>query len=196
MTVLAAHKWPTNGHLIADVAQLYDLSGHVVDVTFGRGTFWTIHQPRLLITSDLDPETLADYHYDFRSLPWADGSCPVVVFDPPYKLNGTPALSDFDKRYGIDQPASWQERIQLIHDGVVECARVASDLLLVKCQDQVVSGKVRWQTLMVTGELWARGWELIDRFDMLGGYRPQPRDRRQVHAHGRPSTLLVFGPRS
>ena len=194
MTVLAAHDWPTNGHLIADVAALYDFGDHVLDATYGRGNFWTTHRPAGLVTNDLNPESAAEHHHDFRHLPWDDNKFNTVVFDPPYKLNGTPALGEFDGRYGIDQPTSWRDRLQLIHDGSVECARVASDLLLIKCQDQVVSGKIRWQTLMLTGEMWAAGWELIDRFDMLGGYRPQPEGRRQVHAHGRPSTLLVFGP--
>ena len=192
MSVLAADAWATNGDLIADVDRLYPFGDRVLDATYGRGRFWTQVQPNMLVSNDLNPDLDVDHHYDFRSLPWREGEFPVVVFDPPYKLNGTPSLGDFDDRYGIGESVRWQDRMKLISDGAVECGRVASERLLVKCQDQVVSGKVRWQSLMVIGDLWAAGWELVDRFDMLGGGRPQPAGRRQVHAHGRPSSLLVF----
>lgn len=189
----AIHAWPTNGHLIADVARLHDLGSSILDATYGRGGFWTEHRPKGLVSNDIDAMTYADHHYDFRSLFWPDQTFDTVVFDPPYKLSGTPALGDFDGRYGLNVPSRWQDRMALIRDGARECARVARSLLLVKCQDQVVSGRVRWQTLMVANDLSERGWDLIDRFDMLGGSMPQPHGRRQAHARGRGSTLLVFG---
>jgi hypothetical protein len=51
---------------------------------------------------------------------------------------------------------------------------------------------VRWLTLDCADHARSVGLELVDRFDMLSGGRSQPPGRRQVHAHGRPSTLLVF----
>lgn len=192
MTVRAVHRWPSNAHLIADVVKLHHPGGYVLDATYGRGGWWKQWRPLQLVTNDLNRETAAQFHYDFRDLPWDDEEFYAVAFDPPYKLNGTPALGDFDDRYGIGQPTSWQDRMEAIAVGARECARVASTLLYVKCQDQVVGGRIRWQTLMVANELAMYGWLLVDRFDMLGGGRPQPPGRRQIHAHGRPSTLLVF----
>ena len=189
--VPAIHAWPTNGDLIADVAKLYDFGESVLDATYGRGRFWIKYRPPALVTNDLDPDAEADNHYDFRRLPWPNQSFDTVVFDPPYKLSGTPALGDFDDRYGLSRPQRWQDRMEMIADGAWECARVAKNLLLVKCQDQVVAGKVRWQTLTVI-EAVAPVMELVDRFDMLGGSRPQPGNRPQRHARGRGSTLLVF----
>jgi len=191
--VPAVHNWPTNGDLIADVAKLYlQDTCEVFDATYGRGLWWTKWQPRRLITNDLNPDSPAQYHEDFTFLPWDDNSFDAVAYDPPYKLNGKPVLGEFDDRYGVGQYTKWQNRMGLIIDGFRECARVSYGTLLVKCQDQVVSGKVRWQTYELMREAEDIGLKLEDRFDMLGGSRPQPPGRRQIHARGRGSTLLVF----
>jgi hypothetical protein len=191
--VLAVHDWATNGALIADVATLH--LGDVrtmLDATYGRGRWWTEWQPPKLYTNDL--HTDAEFSYDFRRMPFRDGEFDAVAYDPPYKLNGTPALGDFDDAYGIGQPTDWRDRMTLIFDGLEECLRIASMVVLVKCQDQVCSGRIRWQTVEVTNRAAGLGWRLVDRFDMLGGSRSQPGGRRQVHARNRPSTLLVFRP--
>lgn len=190
--VLAVNDWPTNAALIADVAKLYlDPADVILDATYGRGRWWSEWRPDVLITNDRFTE--ADYAFDFRQMDFEDDHFDVVAFDPPYKFNGTPALGDFDNAYGIDQPATWQERMLLLTDGLVECCRVAKRLVLAKCQDQVVSGKVRWQTYDLQRYANAHGFRLVDRFTMLGGTRKQPEGVRQVHARGRGSTLLVFG---
>ena len=195
--VLAAHPWPTNGHLIEDVARIgyLDEDWLTLDPTYGHGVFWSRWRPGFgnLIVSDLDPDkNPTGNSVDFRDLPYPDSRFDAVVFDPPYKLNGTPDEKT-DKRYGVHVPTTWQERMALILDGATECARVTRDVLLVKVQDQVCSGKIRWQTLEVTDRLESGGgMELVDRFDMLGAGRTQPAGRQQRHAYGRPSTLLVF----
>lgn len=188
----AVHNWSTNGHLIADVAALY-LSEHdsVLDVTYGLGLFWTKWQPKLLQKSDIFPRQADVRGWDFRSLPVSDSSYDVVVFDPPYKLNGTPS-SEADERYGVDVPTTPADRLKLMRDGLQECCRVARRLTLVKCQDQVVSGHICWQTDMMTETAAGCGFQKVDRFDMIGHCRPQPPGRPQQHAYGRGSTLLVF----
>jgi len=191
VTVPAAFAWPSNAHLIADVAKLGYLRPIVLDVTYGKGTFWKIWRPYDLIAHDLKLDG-----GDFRALPYAAGDAfGTVVFDPPYKLNGTPT-PEVDARYGAHEPTRWQDRMALCFDGAAECRRVLAPKghLLWKCQDQVVSGHVVWQTYEFTefavGQLRLK---LVDRFDMLGTARPQPMEgRKQEHAHGRPSTLLVF----
>ena len=187
----AAHAWATNGDLIADVASLYLRdSDAVLDATYGRGLWWTRWQPARLCTNDLFVE--AEFSHDFRNMPFHDGEFDAVAFDPPYKLNGSPSLGDFDNRYGVQVPTRWQDRMQIILDGLEECARVASRVVLAKCQDQVCSGQIRWQTFELENLGFQLGLSLTDRFDMLGGSRSQPEGRRQVHARNRPSTLLVF----
>jgi hypothetical protein len=44
--IMAAQTWPSNADLIADVARFGYLQGEVViDVTYGRGTWWNRYRP-------------------------------------------------------------------------------------------------------------------------------------------------------
>lgn len=194
--ILSVGDWKSNADLIADVARLGWITDDdlVLDATYGLGRFWTTYHPPLLVGLDLDPtKSQTGWGVDFRDLPYDDAVFDVVVFDPPYKLNGTPALGEFDAGYGIAEPTDWRSRMALILDGARECARVAKKHLLVKCQDQVVSGQVRWQTDAVTEAVTGLGFRKADRFDFGAGRgRKQPPGRRQVHARHDASQLLVF----
>lgn len=194
--VRACHAWPTNGHLIADVAKLGYVrdTDRVLDVTHGLGVWWSVYRPPDLTAHDLDPAKAPDGVADFRNLPYPKGMFDVVAFDPPYRLRGTPSQGTTDERYGTTESATVPEIMALIRDGFTEAARVVKQrgVVLVKIQDQVVSGRVYWQSDEVTRHADALGFDKIERFDLLGGYRPQPAGRVQVHAHARPSTLLVL----
>lgn len=187
--------WPTNGALIADVAALGWITNEmtVLDVTYGYGKFWTVYRPPLLTGTDINPNKSDKGSVDFTNLPYQDDWFDVVVFDPPYKLSGTPSLDDFDEKYGIEMPTRWQDRMTLIVEGAAECARVAHHTVIVKCQDQVVSGKMRWQTDEVTTAITSVGFRKADRFEYGAGRgRPQPDGRMQKHARHEASQLLVF----
>jgi hypothetical protein len=193
VTVLAAHAWKSNAELIADVARLGYLDGRVLDATYGEcAVFWKKWQP-----ADFTGHDAKIDGRDFLHLPYPPESFDAVVFDPPYKLNGTPDPK-VDARYGVDIPARAQDRVDLILHGAVRLSRLVrpGGHLLVKCMDQVNSGRMWWQTDMVNNVVCSqleRRFEKVDRFDLLGKHRPQPMDgRTQKHAHGRPSTLLVF----
>lgn len=191
--VMATHRWQSNAELIADVARLGYLNADdtTLDPTYGLGVFWKQWQPRRLIAGDLDPDkSPIGGPLDFTDLSrFHDGMFDAVVLDPPYQLNGTGGA----ERYGVHLNASWQERYRLIEAGIVECLRVTrlGGHLLLKCQDQVCGGQVRWQTLDFANHATAHGARLVDRFDLLS-YRPQPAGRRQVHARRNSSTLLIF----
>lgn len=192
--VMAFGDWRSNADLIADCARLGYLheDWYTLDPTYGAGTFWKAWRPVTLVATDIDPRRSPwGDSVDFTKLPWSDRLFDAVVFDPPYKLNGTPDPT-VDKRYGIHQPARWQDRMELIRLGVHECARVLGrGYLLIKCQDQVCSGKVRWQTDEITKWAAACGLGKVDRLD-FPTYRPQPKGRRQVHAARNTSQMLIF----
>lgn len=204
--VMAIDKYRSNADLILACQQLGYLSSDALtlDPTYGNGTFWRLWKPEILIATDIDPlkspgtwtavtgRWASSYgSVDFRDLYWMDGAFDAVVFDPPYKLNGTP--SEPDAQYGCDDGASAAERREAILFGLAECIRVLhpGGHLLVKCQDQVVSGRVVWQTDIITRAAEANRCTKIDRLDFLS-YRPQPSGRRQVHARRNHSTMLVF----
>jgi len=221
--VLAIDQYRNNGELIAAVARLGYLrrEHRILDATFGKGVWWKVWRPDVLVAHDIDPAKAPDGPADFTALPYADGEFDAVALDPPYALNGKPSVPAFDRRYGIHVPSRWQDRMGLCERGIVECARVTAPggVLLVKGQDQVVSGAIRWQTRIFADAGEAAGCTLVDRLDYLS-YRPQPATRpcgpcgglgvtgdlghcgacdgtgevstRQVHARRNASTLLVF----
>lgn len=180
-----------NAQLMRDCWLLgYLPRGVQLDMTYGTGRFWKDYRSDLLITNDL--YTTADFHYDFTALPvhWAENFV-AVIFDPPYKLNGTGGSHPSDGSYGVAN--SGKNRMTPIYDGVAEGARVLAPggYLLVKCQDQVVSGKKVWQTFGVKTAGEANDLTLVDQLHVQS-YRPQPAGRRQLHSRGDYSTLLVF----
>jgi hypothetical protein len=197
--VMAIGAWENNAELIADCARLGYLRDDWVtlDPTYGRGRFWTVWRPAELIGCDIDPsKSPCGDSVDFTDLPWRDQRFDAVVFDPPYKLNGTSTgtgAASCDADYGVDRWSSARDRHDLIRRGITECVRVlrVGGHLLVKCQDQVNGGKVRWQTREFADHAETRGCRLVDMLH-LPSYRPQPAGRRQEHARRNYSTMLVL----
>ena len=194
-TVRAIGDRKSNAALIADCHRLGYLKADdlVADVTYGLGRFWTYWAPDALLASDLDPlKSPCGLSVDFTDLPFETDELDAVVFDPPYKFSGTSQVAS-DAGYGIGAYLSPDDRMELIFAGVAEAARVArpGGKVFVKCQDQVVSGRVVWQTLEIAE---FAGFQSLDLIDMLhvSSYRPQPAGRRQLHARRDYSTLMVF----
>lgn len=193
MAILAATSWPTNADLIADVARLYFAEVEtVLDVTYGRGAWWTKYHPKVLLAHDL-------YNLDgvdFRDLPEATDAVEVIAYDPPYVSMGgreTSTLPDMTDRYGmLNAPRSPLELRAYIRDGLEECARVSSHLILVKCQDYISSGRYQPATHWLLEDAGKLGLEILDRFEHITRPRPQPPGRRQVHARRNLSTLFVL----
>lgn len=191
----------TNGPLMAAVAKLWIRPGDtVVDVTYGRGMFWTHYgHPGPFITHDLAIDGV-----DFSHLPELDHSVDVVVLDPPYTAIGgraTSTLPDFNDRYGlIAAPANPDELRQLIAAGIKEAARILSPggRLLIKCADYISSGKYQTGLQHVLNTGVDAGLEIVDIFIHHSGTGPQPTKnldgtlRRQVHSRRAHSYLVVF----
>lgn len=199
--VLANDYYTDNGELIAAAAQLGYLKRHwrICDPTYGRGTFWSRWRPNELVASDLDPRlSPCGESLDATDLPYDPESFDAVVIDGPYKLNGTPDPI-VDSRYGTQIPTRWQERLSLLDRMLIEGFRIVKGLragkdngyVLFKCQDQVCSGKMRWQTYRAFDVADRYGFGMVDRLNYLGG-RMQPEGRRQLHARQNASSLLVF----
>lgn len=183
--ILSTFNWPTNADMIADVAKLGPyLDGTVFDATYGEGKFWTRFKPTQLITNDLHKD--AHCRYDYTNIPQPDNCVDSAVFDPDYKFTGTPSSPSKDFRYGTDKPMRWQDRLANIEAGARECYRVSSSYTLIKCQDQIVSGKLVLQTRHIM--------DALDRtpVEWLNFLHTPPRQRSQKHARRNYSTLLIF----
>ena len=165
----------------------------ILDPTFGRGLWWKKWRPDQLVTHDkfkLDG-------VDFRHLPHLAEEFDAVAYDPPYVAKGgrlTSGLPEMDDRYGMDiAPRTPAELQKMINDGLKECARVTSNVLLVKCQSYISSGQLWPGVYLTTKAGYDAGLTLVDQFEHLcKNPRPQPPGRRQVHARRNLSTLLVF----
>lgn len=186
----------TNAQLMVDCRTLGYLSDDmtILDVTYGvQPAFWKRWTPYLFVTSDRSPDADVHMWWDFTRLPLPDNWCDVVVFDPPYKLNGT-SKHPSDRRYGVGGDY-WPvaRKMALIFDGCREAARVAAKRVLVKVKNQVNAGSMVWQTDDVTELMRDLGWWKKDELEVWG-YIPQPDGTSQQHARATTSTLLVFEP--
>lgn len=209
--ILAVKRWRDNADMIADVYRLGYIEGQVYDATPGdAGALWWRDIPHVESTAITHLGGVVLHHpwvvlndekLDFTKMPFANGEFDTVAYDPPYKLNGNPdGLPELSSRYGVEVPTRPGDRILLLVNGLKECARISSKWLLVKCQDQVCNGHVYWQTDILTEAARRCGFTKVDRFDLIGHSIPQPmgkskrypNGRKQRHAWGRGSTLLVF----
>jgi hypothetical protein len=184
----------SNGVLIAKVAQLGYLGppdGAVLDLTYGRGAWWTRYRPGELLI----------FTGDFTDTGIANSTCPVICYDPPYISTGTKATStipDFYDRYGVGELSGWQAIRKLMESGLAECARILTPKgwLLMKCMNYVESGRRIWNVHYFASQ--ALGLTLVDEFIHVTGGGAQPSTnldgspREQKHARQVHSSLLVF----
>ena len=195
--VLQSVQVGDNADLIAAVAPIY-LTGSVLDVTYGRGTWWRTFRPHIFGAHDIATDGV-----DFRHLPYADDTWDAVTFDPPYVESGSRATSsrpDFLHRYGLgiereDRTKPDDVRGAML-EGVAECCRVARRFVLVKAMEYVAGPRFHDVPTAVVNRAGAEGWQLWDRIvhhtggGIGGGYRIRTVKRAQ-RAH---SYLLVFAP--
>lgn len=182
--VLAATRWPTNAHLIEDVARLGYLkpTDHVLDPTYGNGVWWKRWTPEALV---VPPEGT-----DFTRLPYDPSTFDAVAFDPPYVATGgrsTTGMVDFAQRYGLtDAPRNPALLQRMIDVGLAECRRVVrwpqrrvtdGGVVLVKCQDYVSGGRLWLGTHHTITAALALDFEVVDRLERIGSPRPQPSGR-------------------
>lgn len=185
---------------IADLAALGYLNKdqHTLDATYGQGRFWRKWRPWDLITNDRDIGRSVHWHFNYRAFPELWGAPPrfdVVVFDPPFKLNGTGGSHAIAEAYGVDDPyRSLDDIVDDCWAGMDECVRVTRPrgLIIYKTQQQVSGARVRplahQMCVHATEDL---GLRLEDELYIVG-YRKQPEGKPQRHARSNCSAIQVY----
>jgi hypothetical protein len=190
--IKAATAWRTNADMILAVVELGYIQPHddVIDLTYGRGKWWTKYKPGSLAHSET---------WDFTALPYGlDAIFDVAVFDPPYVSTGgrkTSTIPDFNDRYGT---ATTPKNPYLTHEknmrGLKNAMRVTKPkgLILYKCMDYVSSGELMMTSHWAWNEALDMGLTVQDRFIFLGNGSIQSKNRAQKHARNNFSTLYIF----
>ena len=182
-------KTGTNADMLPDVMQMYASDGCIVaDVTYGKGVFWrNLDMTRY----DFRPTDLKD-GVDFTDLPYEDNSIDLLVLDPPYMHGGATVKESINKCYR-NQNTSHESVIRLYAGGVLEASRVLKKKgrILIKCQDEIESGKQRMSHVEITQMLELFGFRVLDLFVLIQTTRPTMRECYQKTARKNHSYLIV-----
>ena len=204
--IIKTAKAGTNADLFPDILRLYVPEGsRVLDMTYGKGVFWKkVDTSKYQLDTNDISEDRGDSHYDFRNIPVADASYDAAILDPPYMFIHRPSgggriKASIDKGYGnnarYDQGDGGPDKVRSYYiDGAREALRllVVKGTLIVKCMDQVFSGKQWWEHIFLYDAITQLGYHMIDLFVLVQSGTPTMRHKHQVHARKNHSYFLVF----
>ena len=185
----------TNADLVVDLVTLGYLHDglSVLDLTYGKGRFWSKYRPPLLVTNDLDVTLATDHHFDFRGDRPAHlrAAFDVTVCDPPYGLRGT--VNDTNGDYGLGEYLPVAERHAMMKAGLSATYDYTKPggLVIYKCQEQTCNGRKYPQPYMVHDWAMREGLEYESTFH-VHSHRPQPAGRGQKLVHQNYSSALLF----
>lgn len=170
-----------------------------LDVTYGSGNFYReIDQPKIKL--DISPRFEDVVAGDSRNLPFKDGSVQSVMFDPPFMISGGPrGLGDKETSHALHHRFSWfkywTSLQEMYGSSIREANRVlrSGGWLVVKCQDQVSSGKQHWLHCDVYAYAIQCGLYPKDLFILAAKNRMIPNwQKKQQHARKFHSYFWVF----
>lgn len=191
--MILSAKSGNNADLFPDVLALYvPEQSLVVDATYGNGVFWRrMDQSRYkLVRSDLF--TKADILSDFRKMPFRDGSFDAVILDPPYmRTNNSKPQMGMNYNNRRINLRTHKEVLDLYLAGIKEAYRIlrSSGVLILKCQDEVMSGHQQWTHVEL---MQVEGWLTEDLFILIRSGLPLFNWNRQVHARKNHSYFIVL----
>lgn len=189
MSIILTAITGTNADLLPEIFKLYVFEGsQIADVTYGKGVFW-----RKLDESKyrLGKSDLAD-GIDFRNLPYASESLDALILDPPYMHGGATVKASINACYR-NENTSHESVIRLYAGGLLEAARVLKKggRIIVKCQDEIESGKQRLSHIEIVNLLELFGFKILDLFVLAQQGIPAMREKYQNSARKNHSYAVV-----
>lgn len=162
----------------------------VVDVTANQRRMWEgVVWSGPVTWCDVDPEVAPDVVADFRSLPFADASVDVLVFDPPHlpAAGGSPAaLPQMKADYGLTNAPKADNVVSYFRPFLREALRVLrpDGVVFAKLKDYVHNHRYQWMlvewVLAVRETEGLTACDLIVKRDPCGG---NLKSGRWVRAH-------------
>ncbi len=185
-----------NADLMERVARLYFKPGYrIADVTYGRGVFWRHINLEHYDLYPSDLKTCPEAVFDCRHLPYPAAWFDAVVLDPPYMHGSGPKGIEKCYRNGETTKGLGHAAVmQLYEEGMAEAKRVLkrNGLLVVKCQDEVESGRQKWSHIEVYDIARQLGMVIQDLFVLTQRHNPSLRCGNQQHARKNHSYMWVF----
>ena len=190
MEIITSCIQGNNAQLINEVYKLYIKDDDIIcDITFGKGAFWKGLNKRVF-GSDIRGkcEILAD----FKNLPYKSGVVDVVVFDPPYMHGGKTVKKSINSCYH-NENTSHESVIRNYCYGILESERILKKhgRIMVKCQDEIESGKQRLSHVELIQLLEILGFKIIDLFVLMQDHTPTMRENYQKTARKNHSYLII-----
>jgi hypothetical protein len=186
----------TNAPLFNDILRLYVPPGsRVLDMTYGRGAFWKGVEREDYRVVTMDNALPAALLADFTSLPIKSSSLDAFVLDPPYANGGGAhkTSSGIDKTYNLPTGNNVSRVRGLYVNAIVEGTRALrpGGVAIIKCQDQIESGKQWLVHVNVLNSLRLRSYIIEDIFVLVRPSTPMMRHAYQLHARKNHSYFIV-----
>lgn len=197
----------TNADLLARAFRLYIPPGSaVIDATYGKGIFWqridrTQYDTYINDPKDPAPEDPPDLHRHTLgtialNLGVSYTTCyrkwDAFILDPPYMHGGKtvkPSINDCYRNANTTHTSI----VRMYAMGLLEAAKLLrkGGLVLVKCQDEIESGRQQWTHVELMDLLKAFGYVLRDMFVLVQTGKPAMREGYQHTARKNHSYLLI-----
>lgn len=198
------HNGLTSAHVMKSICDKHMIAGmKVADLTYGAGVFWRLfHRSHIRLHANdlyaeivnlLPGETCSQLDFTGTGLPAQSFDC--VVFDPPFTSAG-PSRLRHQARYGGHRdgssgPADIADVQWLLTEGIAEAAHLSNNLLIVKTQNVVESGK-KWPNVVIAeNKIVECGFNIIDGYLFNSNRVPQPPGRRRTGLGEDPSVFIV-----
>jgi hypothetical protein len=162
-----------------------------LDPCYSIGRFWQgLPEPHFRF--DIEPQTDDCRQADVRNLPLDNDAVRSCMFDPPFVCGKSPVETGVI-RARFSSFKNPKEMNEFYSAALKELSRVASKLLVVKCQDTVSGGKQYLSHVYITDEATRLGWYCDDVFVLWReNVLWSPNMENQYHARKNHVYFLVF----